>query len=430
MPLLPDAADLELFCPCPPGLEPLLADELCALEMRAVAALPGGVSARGTWGDVVRLNLSVRGATRVLIRCAEFRATHLAQLDKRLRDVDWSSFLSARYPVRASVACARSRLYHEGAVQERVLGAIASGVPGAHPIGARGSANENKNADKETGAVKGAAAGSVSRSSSTGPDADAACQTVFVRIEKNVVTVSLDTSGEPLYKRGFKTAVAKAPMRETMAALFLRACGYVPGEPVLDPMCGSGTFLLEAGDQACGLLAGRARGFAFEQVPGADPCVRAAVEAAATGGEAGLVETAVAQMAAERGASLFGRDQDPAAVRMTTANLGRAGLLPIADVAQHAVAQLRPPDALSRAGLLIVNPPYGARIGAGPGAALRATYATLGRVVKERFAGWRMAVVTSDPRLMSATRLPVASKSAALQHGGMKVALYQTETIT
>ena len=149
-------------------------------------------------------------------------------------------------PLRIEATCHRSRIYHAGAARQRVATAIAETLGAPVP---------------------------------DDPPDDAV--TVRVRIDDDLCTISLDTSGAPLHRRGHKQAVGAAPMRETLAALFLRACGYTGAEPVLDPMCGSGTFVLEAAEIAAGLAPGRSRAFAFERLATFDPAAWSALKAAA-----------------------------------------------------------------------------------------------------------------------------------------------------
>ena len=213
-------------------------------------AVPGGVAFIGGWPEVWRANLHLRGATRVLARIAAFRALHLAQLDKRARKVPWGETLRADVPLRVEVTTRASRIWHAGAARARIAAAIRDGL-GA-PVA---------------------------------EEADEGAVVLKVRIDDDLCTVSVDTSGEPLHRRGHKQEVNAAPMRETLAALFLRAAGYGGGEPVVDPMCGSGTFVIEAAEIAMGLAPGRSRAFAFERLAGFDAAAWAALrgEAAAAG---------------------------------------------------------------------------------------------------------------------------------------------------
>jgi putative N6-adenine-specific DNA methylase len=220
--------DFEIFLSAPPGFETALCAEAQERGFREPSPGKGGVTVRGGWPEVWRANLELRGASRVVARIGEFRALHLAQLDKRARRVPWGEVLRKDVPFRVEATCKSSRIYHSGAAVQRIERAI----------------------KEEFGAPLAA-------------DAEVC---VRARFDDDLCTLGVDTSGELLHKRGFKEEVNKAPMRETMAALFLRQCGYNGREPVVDPMCGSGTFVIEAAEIACGLLPGRARRFAFEQL--------------------------------------------------------------------------------------------------------------------------------------------------------------------
>ncbi len=226
------AAPLTLFFAAPPGLEAMLVEEVKALGFQSAEPTGGGVLAQGDWPSLWRAHLLLRGAARVLVRIGEFHAPHLAQLDKRARKLPWAAFLRPDVTVKVEATTKKSRIYHSGAAAQRIERAISEEL-GA-PI------------DKE------------------------ASLTVMVRLEDDLCTISLDTSGELLHKRGHRVAVGKAPLRESMAALMLRACGYDGAEPVIDPMCGAGTFVLEAADIAAGLAPGRDRRFAFEQLASFD----------------------------------------------------------------------------------------------------------------------------------------------------------------
>lgn len=364
-----EAEDFEIFLAAPPGLELVLADEAREAGFTGVTVTAGGVTARGGWADAWRANLCLHGAGRVLVRVAAFRAMHLAQLDKRARKVAWGDFLRPDVPVRIEASCHASRIYHQKAAADRVARAI------SETIGA--------------------------------PVVAEAALRVLVRIEDDLCTITVDTSGEPLHRRGHKQAIGKAPMRETLAALFLRQCGYRGDEPVLDPMCGSGTFVIEAAEMAAGLNPGRSRRFAFESLAGFDA---AAWEAMRQGAP---------QVASE--ARFFGSDRDAGAVRSATANAERAGVADLCGFDCHAISDLARPD--GPAGLVIVNPPYGARIGNKK--LLYGLYAKLGRVLAERFSGWRVGIVTSEAGLARATGLPLAQPGPPVAHGGLKVRLWQ-----
>lgn len=360
----------DIFLVATPGLETPLADEARAAGFSDAKIIDGGVTFSGAWPDVWRASLILRGATRILARVASFRAMHLAQLDKRARKLPWSEILRPDVPVQVEASCKRSRIYHAGAAAQRVATAIG----------------------EELGA----------------PITDDADLRIMVRIEDDLVTISIDTTGASLHKRGFKEGVAKAPMRETMAAMFLAQCGYSGTEPVLDPMCGSGTFVIEAAEIALGLNPGRERSFAFEQLPGFDATVWSKLRAASS-------TCATTQ-------SFYGFDRDAGAIRMANDNAARAGVADLTRFAQQSIEDLTPPE--GPPGLVIVNPPYGTRIGEkGP---LIGVHRTLGKVLKTRFPGWRVGIITADKQLAQATGLSFEPPLPPVLHGGIRVGLYRT----
>ena len=332
-------------------------------------AVHGGVAFRGHWPDVWRANLEMRGASRILARIGAFRALHLAQLDKRARRFAWGRFLRPEVPVRVEVSCKGSRIYHSGAAAQRIETAIR----------------------EELGAPVTA-------------DAEIC---VKARIEDDLVTLGIDTSGEPLHKRGHKEAVNKAPMRETLASLFLRQCGFDGTLPVVDPMCGSGTFVIEAAEIASGLNPGRSRRFAFEQLAGFD---------------ADAWQRMRTVPASARPAIRFhGSDRDAGAIAMSRANAERAGVSELTEFRQQAISDLVAPS--GQPGLVIVNPPYGDRIG--DKYHLQSLYHALGQTLKARFSGWRVGLITNESSLAKATGLPFAPPAPPVLHGGLRVALYQ-----
>lgn len=356
---------MEIFLVTAPGLEEVLAAEARAAGFSVAGTLPGGVTLTGGWPEVWRANRTLRGATRVLARLGSFRALHLAQLDKRARKFPWAETLRPDVPVRIETTCRKSRIYHAKAATQRIARAIT----------------------EELGA----------------PIAEDAPVTIKARIEDDLCTFSVDTSGPSLHKRGHKAEVNKAPMRETLAALFLRAAGYDGTMPVYDPMCGSGTFVIEAAEWAAGLLPGRSRSFAFEHLASFEPDALAAPE----------------QTAGQTALRFAGSDRDAGAIRMSAANATRAGVADLCSWQTRALSEMTPPD--GPPGLVITNPPYGARIGNRK--LLFGLYAALGSRLSEAFAGWRVGIVTADAGLAKATGLSLTA-GPPVPHGGLKVRLY------
>lgn len=358
--------DLEhrsIFLVAIPGLEAALAVEAERLGFGAVARVPGGVEIAGGWPEVIRANTHLRCAVRVLWRVAEFRAMHLAQLDKRARKLPWRDWLRGDVPVRVEAVCRKSRIYVNKAAVQRIAGALeAAGIAVAQ---------------------------------------DAAI-TIKVRIEDDLCTVSLDTTGEALHRRGHKTFVGKAPLRETMAAAFLYEMGFDGSQTVVDPMCGSGTFVLEAAEIAAGLVPGRSRHFAFEQM---------------VGGIVPVLPDSAAQTPSVR---FFGSDRNDGAIRGALGNADRAGVAGWCRFERLAISDLVPPD--GPPGMVMVNPPYGGRIG--DRKLLFGLYGALGAVLADRFRGWNIGIVTSDGGLAKATGLAL-DPFGPVDHSGTKVHLWR-----
>jgi putative N6-adenine-specific DNA methylase len=358
-----------------PGLEKPLHAEMLVHGFAALREVQGGVAFDGTWHDVWRANLQLRGCGKVLARIASFHATHLSQLDKRARTVPWAEHFRKGMPVQIEAVCRKSKIYHSGAAAQRIADAA-----------------------REEGGL------------TISYDADV---TLMTRIERDHVTISIDTSGDLLHKRGSKQAMAKAPMRETMAAMFLRECGYARGETMVDPMCGSGTFVIEAAEIAAGLKPGRNRHFAFESLKTFDARVWDGMKEFETDLPAhdGESQTKI---------QCFGSDRDTGAIRAANANAKRAGVERLTTFQQLTIADLQAPE--GPPGLVITNPPYGTRIG--DKKPLRDLYATFGKVMGERFKGWRVGLVTSDETLARATGLRLR-KGAPVLHGGLRIYLFQ-----
>jgi putative N6-adenine-specific DNA methylase len=365
--------DFEILLVASPGAEATLCSEAKSLNFVDAKQVVGGVTTHGSWPEVWRANLELRGCTRVLVRIGSFHAGHLAQLDKLARKFPWNMFLRRDVPVNVEVTCKKSRIYHAGAAAQRIETAI----------------------HEELGAV-------------ISDDADVC---IKARFENNLCTISIDSSGSSLHKRGHKQAIGKAPMRETLAAHFLRRCRFDGRETVVDPMCGSGTFGIEAAEMALGLKPGRERDFAFEHLKNFDATMWNGMRTQGI-----LNETPF---------RFFGSDRDAGAIRMSQANADRAGVSAFTQFKKQAVSELTPPDGAP--GLVIVNPPYGTRIG--DKTPLLALHAALGQTLKTRFLGWRIGLVTTEPMLAKATGLPFGKPDIPVNHGGLRVLLFQTKPL-
>lgn len=378
---------LSLFAVTAPGLEPLAAAELAARGVEATAEA-GGVAFGGTAAELYAANLWLRTASRVVERAAEFRARTFFELERHARKVPWERWLAPGRPVRLRVSSRKSKLYHEGAVAERVLAAIDARVGGI------GAAEVQKGEEGEE-------------------EGDA--QLFVVRFLHDRCTVSADASGALLHLRGYRQAVAKAPLRETLAAAMLMAAGWRGDAPLVDPMCGSGTIPIEGALLARRIAPGLShpeglRAYAFQRWPGFD-----------AGAWARVVDEARAMVLPSCPVAIVGSDRDAGAVAAAEANAARAGVAGDVSFSVRPMSAMEPPPG---PGWLVSNPPYGLRVGeSGP---LRSLYAALGRVARERLPGWTLALLSADPRLDGQVRLPFRD-ALRTRNGGIPVRVVVAE---
>lgn len=349
---------LSAFAVTAPGLEPI-----CAAELRALGLSPkveeGGVAWTGTLESVARANLWLRTASRVLVRVAEFKAKAFFELELNAKKIPWSRFVPPNAVLELRVTCRKSKLYHSGAVAQRLGDAAKQAVKNLTV--ATGSANAD--GEDET--------------------ANPARQLFVVRFLHDVATVSVDSSGALLHLRGYRQAVAKAPMRETLAAATLLGAGWNGTTPLTDPMCGSGTIPIEAALIARRIAPGRNRSFAFMRWPSA-----AAFDIKT------LIDGARANELPASPVAIEGSDRDEGAIAAARANAARAGVADDVVFETKAISSMAPAEA---PGLVVANPPYGMRVGESK--PLRNLYAQLGNVVRDRRPGWKLALFSADRAL-------------------------------
>lgn len=372
---------LAAFAVTAPGLETLCAAELASLGI-AGRAEQGGVEWTGTLESVARANLWLRTASRVIVRVAEFRATAFFELEQHARQIPWQSFVSPGSAVGFRVTCRKSKLYHSDAVGERFAEAVQRRVAGVQVGKTTSAADEDE------------------------PHAAMDHQQFVVRFLHDACTVSADSSGALLHLRGYRQQLAKAPLRETLAASVLLASGWKGDVPFIDPMCGSGTIAIEAALIARRMAPGRNRTFAFLRWPSALSAQWPALLSEARAGELPLAPV-----------TITGSDRDEGAVAAARANAARAG------VGGDAEFVVQPISALPSAeppGLIAANPPYGIRIG--ETTALRNLYAQLGNIARRRRAGWDLALLSADRSLEHQARLPFIERLRT-RNGGIPVRL-------
>jgi len=367
----------EFFASCPRGLEQLLAEDVAAAGAGELEAIAGGVRFRGEWPVCYRANLDSRIATRILWRVA--RAPYASEEDvyRLALETPWPCWFLARQTIRVDVTAQKSPL---------------------------------KSIEFVTLRIKDAVCDRFRRESGSRPSVDTRQPDVRIQafLSPNECTLYVDTSGAPLYQRGFRQKTVDAPLKENLAAGILRLSGWQPGVPLLDPMCGSGTFLLEAAQMALGRAPGARREFAFQRLRHFQPELWQGLLERARAGERTATEMAI-----------FGSDISPVAVRASLANLDRAGLLPAVRLAAGDLLDIEAPVA---SGIMVSNPPYGERVSDDD--ELARFYPLLGSALKRRFAGWTCCLISADTRLPRMVRL-TPNRKTPLFNGALECRLYE-----
>ena len=367
------------FAVTAPGLEPLCAAELKGLEVRCRVE-DGGVQWSGSLESIARANLWLRTASRVLVRVAEFRATAFYELELHAKRIAWDRFVTAGSTVEFRVTCRKSKLYHSDAVAQRFAQAIERRVPDVRIVNAKSVQDDDDATDNSDR------------------------QLFVVRFLHDVCTVSVDSSGALLHRRGYRQQVAKAPLRETLAAAILLGADWNGDVPLSDPMCGSGTILIEGARLARLIAPGRDRSFAFLRWPEVDQQMWTK-----------LVDQARASELPSSPVEIAGADRDAGAIDAARSNAERAG------VAEDIDFRVQPISALSYAeppGLIASNPPYGVRVGETD--ELRNLYAQLGNVARRQRPGWSLALLSADQRLERQTHLAF-EETLRTRNGGIPV---------
>jgi putative N6-adenine-specific DNA methylase len=368
----------------PPGVEGITARELTGLGLSPEHTEPGGVAFGATHRELYATNLEVRTANRILVRLAEFPARAFYELERKAKRVPWGQVLRPGVSVSFRVTSRKSKLYHLDGIAERLL--VSCG-------GSRGSTSTDYTDDVDylpAFPSSGATGGFV--------------QLFVVRVWRDIVTISADSSGDLLHRRGYRQAVGKAPLRETLAAAMLLTAEYDGSGPMVDPFCGSGTIPIEAALIARRIPPGLHRRFAFERWPSFEPESWASVRAESSH-----------RIPARAAAPIVGWDRDAGAIAAAVANAERAGVAGDLTIGQGAISGLEVPPGI---GLVVSNPPYGARLGeAGD---LRDLYARFGAVMRTACPGWTVALLSAAREHEAATGLGLTERWRS-SNGGVKV---------
>jgi 23S rRNA (guanine2445-N2)-methyltransferase / 23S rRNA (guanine2069-N7)-methyltransferase len=372
------------FATCPKGLEYLLRDELVALGILAHEAL-AGVHFGGGLESAYRACLESRLASRILMTLAEFDAPDADALYAGVRAVDWSRHMAPDATLAIGATGRSGAITHSGFAAQKAKDAIVDQC--RERFDARPTIQPEH------------------------PDLR-----LNLRLHKGRATLSLDLSGEPLHRRGWRREQGEAPLKETLAcAMLLRARWpeiYEAGGALVDPMCGSGTLLIEAAWMVAGVAPGLRRDhFGFLGWRGHDAGLWQSLHDAAQ-------ERALEGLRGLR-PCFFGSDSDPRMIAVATRNLQSAGVAGFVSLDRRAVEHLEPPPGFA-SGLVISNPPYGERMG--DLATLPALYRCFGERLRAGFAGWHAAVLTSEPELERALALH-ADRHYVLFNGALECRL-------
>ncbi|WP_228527105.1 THUMP domain-containing class I SAM-dependent RNA methyltransferase [Noviherbaspirillum soli] len=383
------------FCPCPRGMEAALAEELNEIAqgysptLKVHTQVPGGVHCSGTMADAMRVNLHSRIASRVLMRVAH--ASYLNEND--VYDLalaqPWEDWFDVHHTIRIDVTAIKSPLKSLEFTTLKIKDAVCDRFRDL--CGKRPSVNTRT------------------------PD-----MRVFAFIDARTVTLYLDTSGEALFKRGWRLDTGDAPLRENLAAGLLRVSGWKPGEVLFDPMCGSGTILAEAAQMLAGIPPGARRAFAFEKFTpfSAD--------------EWRQVKGSVKPRPLPAEPTIFGSDISGDMVAMARANLQRAGIPFEVPLKQIEAQEVKPPS--DAPGFIVTNPPYGERIGVRGDSTMPeddmaiAFFSAFGTTLKQRFAGWKVFLFTADLGLPKLLRLKEARKTPFF-NGAIECRLFRFDMV-
>jgi putative N6-adenine-specific DNA methylase len=382
------------FCPCPRGLEIALAEELHEIAAQSPTlkvhnSVPGGVHCSGTLQDAMRLNLHSRIASRVLLRIAQSGYINENDVYDLALGAPWEDWFDLEHTIRVDVNAIKSPLKSLEFATLRIKDGICDRF--RDRVGKRPSVDTRS------------------------PD-----MRIWGFLDARTVTVYLDTSGESLFKRGWRLDTGDAPLRENLAAGLLRTAGWKPGTPLFDPMCGSGTLLIEAAQMLAGTPPGMNRRFAFEKFNSFKQT------------EWDALRHAVKPLPLPTQPSIFGSDISGDMLVMARNNLQRAGIHFDIPQKQIDAQEVKPPTGLP--GLLIANPPYGERIDMRgdrshePDAMALAFFNAFGSTLKQRFAGWTVCLFTADLTLPRMLRLK-ESKKTPFFNGAIECRLFRFEMV-
>ena len=369
------------FATCPRGLEPPLLAELELLGAEQTTAVAGGVAFSGSLALCYRANLESRIASRILMKVGAAPYKTDEDVYRLARGIGWTELFDGNCTIRVDVTASRSPLKSLEFITLRIKDAVCDCF--RDETGARPSVDTRS------------------------PDIR-----ISAFFDETLATIYIDTSGEPLWKRGWRVEAGEAPLRENLAAGILALTGWDGIEPLVDPMCGSGTFVIEAAMIALGIPPGHKRGFGFERLKDFDAQLWQ-----------GIREPAIAASRPVTRLPIWASDRSLPDVEQTRANLRAAGLDGCVHTRASDVLKLEAP---APSGVLVANPPYGVRLE--DKASLATFYPKLGDALKQHFAGWRCFLFSGDTALAKGIRLH-PSRKTPLFNGALECRLYNYEII-
>ena len=382
------------FCPCPRGMEAALAEELgeialTSTTMKVHNQVPGGVHCSGDLTDSYRINLHSRIASRVLLRMAHQSYNNENDIYDLTLAQPWEDWFDVDHTIRVDVTAVKSPLRSLEFTTLKIKDAICDRF--RDQFDKRPSVNTRE------------------------PD-----MRIVGFLDARHFTIYLDTSGEALFKRGWREETGDAPLRENLAAGMLRVAGWKPGMVLFDPMCGSGTILVEAAQMVQGIPSGARRRFAFEKFNGFQA------------GPWQDMKNAIKALPLPTEPTIFGSDISGDMVEMTRHNLKVAGIQFDVPLKQIEAQEVKPPS--GQPGILLTNPPYGERIGVRGDSTVPVDdmqvqfYASLGTTLKQRFAGWTVFLFTADLSLPKLLRLKEARKTPFF-NGALECRLFRFDMV-
>ncbi len=371
----------DFFAPCPRGLEPLLRGDLESMGAQNVRAIEGGVHFSGDWTLCYRANLESRVASRILWRVKETQYRSEQDIYKAVFDLQWQRWFDVTNTIRVNTTAIRCPLKSLEFITLLVKDAVCDRF--------RAHCNERPSVDTLEPDVR-----------------------IHVFIEDDKLMLYLDTSGDALFKRGVRSHTNIAPIRENLAAGILRMTGWQPGTPLVDPMCGSGTFLIEAAQISLNIQPGIARRFAFEKLKNFD---------AAKWNQ--MREQAIAAQLPAKPLEIYGSDLYGDALKTAWRNLHEAGLAECVQLKQANVLEISAP---ADHGVLVANLPYGERMGELD--ELAELYPKLGDALKKKFGGWTAYLFTADKAILKLMRLS-PSKRTPLFNGAIECRLLEYKIV-